>query len=100
MAAFSAMLTILCATAIAAWQVASWLRYGEWNAFPISFLINILQGDNNVTYVMQSSQKIYANRSVILDLILEIPATLALLSVAALLIVFYRWLTVTEKRNP
>jgi hypothetical protein len=98
-ALFAGALTILCAAMIVGWQVTFWIQNGEWNAYPISSVINGLHSDGNTTYITASLKKVESGSSIkqaMTDWLLEIPAIVPLLIVASLLLVFYLKLSAIE----
>jgi hypothetical protein len=84
---FSAAWTMVCAVFVIGLQIASWLKNGVWDAYPIS------------TYVMASSDELI-NNQVLANWLLRIPAIVPLLVGAALLVAFYMLITVIEKKYP
>jgi hypothetical protein len=99
-AVLAAALTILCAVMIVGWQVTSWIQNGEWNSYPVSSVISSLQRDQNNTYVTASLKKVETGSpfwEAVADWLLDIPAIVPLLIVAALLLAFYLKLSAIEK---
>ena len=93
---FSAAWTILCAVFLTVGQIASWLKNGVWDAYPISAVINRLKAGEVATYMLASSNSELMNS----NWLLRIPAIVPLLVGAALLVAFYMLITVIEKRYP
>ena len=94
-ALLSAVWTILCAALIIGLQVFS----GEWNAYRLSSVIESLKRDQNSVYVTASSNKSETEWT-IADWLLELPAIVPLLIIAALLLAFYLRLAVLAKEAP
>jgi hypothetical protein len=102
-ALLAAAWTILCAVLIVGWQVTSWIQNGEWEAYRVSSVIISLKNDRNYKYVTASLDKIETDstiQQVLADWLLDIPAIVPLLIVAALLLAFYLKLSAIEKRAP
>ena len=100
---FSAAWTILCAVFLTVGQIASWLKNGVWDAYPISAVINRLKTSEAATYVMASSERLDAeliNDQALTNWLLRIPAIAPLLIASALLISFYMLIAVIEKKYP
>jgi hypothetical protein len=100
---FSAALTIMCSVFLTGGQMASWLKNGVWDAYPISAVINRLKTGESATYMMASSDILDAeliNNQVITNWLLRIPAIAPLLIASALLIAFYMLITVIENKYP
>jgi hypothetical protein len=91
---------MMCAVFLTGWQIASWLKNGKWDAYPISAVINRLKAGEVATYVLASSDSELMNNEVLANWLLRIPAVVPLLVGAALLVAFYMLITVIEKRFP
>ena len=95
-ALLSAGWTILCAVMIIGWQVSS----GVEDSSRLSSIVKILKSDQKSTYVTANSTEYtgaLTTNQVMIDWLLQIPALVPLVIVAALLLLFYRRLAVIEK---
>jgi len=96
-ALFANVLTIFCAILIVGWQIIVFLREGNWQALPLSFVFNS-DGRNDV-YSTASIAKIERGHLVNLaDALLQAPVIMPLLLAAVLLTAFYSWLSNIERR--
>ena len=83
---------ILCAALLAGW----WVWSGD--AYPVSSIVQLLSPDR--TYVTASfSETEWTLKEALIDWLLDVPAIVPLLMAAALLVIFYRWLSVIDKRE-
>jgi hypothetical protein len=84
--------TILCAALLAGWSAWS----GD--PYPVSSMVQLLSSDR--TYVTASfNETAWTLKEALVDWLLDVPAIVPLLTAAALLVIFYRWLTVIDKRE-
>ena len=81
--------TILWAALLAGW----WVWSGD--AYPVSSIVQLLSPDR--TYVTASFSGTL--KEALIDWLLDVPAIVPLLMAAALLVMFYRWLAVIDKRE-
>jgi hypothetical protein len=87
-ALISFLWTLFCAVLLLGWQVAIWFREGIWHSYTVAALV---KADPEVTYTTSS----YTAQTTI-EKLLEIPAIIPLLIVAALLRAFYGWVAALE----
>jgi hypothetical protein len=87
----SAAWTILCAVLLVGW----WASSGS--AYRVSSAIQLLGPDG--TDVTGTSETEWTLKETLIDWLLGLPVIAPLLIVAALLVVFYRWLVAIEKRE-
>jgi hypothetical protein len=95
-ALLSAVWTILCGAVIIGWQVF----FGGTDAYRLSSIVEHLKSNDADIYVTASfnTSAELTIKQAIAQRVLEIPAFVPLLLGAALLLIFYRWLAVIEKK--
>jgi hypothetical protein len=91
-ALISAGWTFLCAALLAGW----WAWSGD--AYPVSSIVQLLSPDR--TYVTAGfGETDWTLKEAVIDWLLAVPAIVPLLVALALLVIFYRWLAVIDKRE-
>ena len=91
--------TILCAFLIVDLQMIVFLREGSWHTLPLSFVFSTLEYSRGEIYSTASIDKIgKSHLTNLTDALLQIPVIVPLVLGAALLTVFYLWLSNAEKR--
>jgi hypothetical protein len=91
--------TVFCAALIVGWQMIVFLREGSWHALTLSSVFNTLESSSGEVYSTASIDKIKSSHPANLaDALLQVPVIVPLLLGAALLTVFYLWLSDTERR--
>ena len=89
--------TIFCAVLIVGWQIIISLRDGSWRALPLSLVFNA--SEHNRIEVTGGIDKSGRNLAIdFIDALLQVPIITPLLLAAALLTVFYLWLSDIERR--
>ena len=93
-ALFSAVWTVLCTATLIGWQAFS----GVTDAYRLSSIVDRLKSNDNGVYSTASlnTSAGLTIKQQIADWLLEIPAIVPLLVVAAMLLAFHRWLAVIE----
>lgn len=96
----SAIGTVVLAGLILGWQVTSWIRTDEWNAFPISHALSLAHLERPAIYVTASvtDRPSAFDIQTIYDWLLDLPASGLLLAVAAVLLGFSMIGASIEKR--
>jgi hypothetical protein len=96
---FSGILTVSCAVAVFAEQLASWVKTGVWDAKTLSSVLERLSPSQTDTYVTASVAKPTILQTVA-DFALEVPAVALLLFVAVLHYGLYLYLASLNRHGP
>jgi hypothetical protein len=92
--------TIFYAILIVGWQITIFFREGSWPTLPLSSIFNIVGTDRGAILTPASTEKFQtSNLENLVEVLLRVPAIVALLLAAALLAAFYAWLMHAEKRH-
>ena len=84
---------------IVSWQISNFVRESDWPAVSIKFVLKELGSNRAAIYETAATRGIGGSR-MSFDKLLELPAIVPLLFVAALLTAFYLWLSHIEKQYP
>jgi hypothetical protein len=96
-ALLSAVWTILCAALLAG---SSIIHTGAVAAYRVSSVVQLLKGSSPEVFVTASVSKTeWTPGQALTSWLLELPAIVPLLLMAALLVFFYRWLVAIEKQE-
>jgi hypothetical protein len=92
-ALLSAVWTIVCAALLA------WISSGAAETYRVSSVARFLKSTANSFALASVPNEATADTHALADWLLDLPATVPLLIVAALLLVLYRWLAMIERRE-
>jgi hypothetical protein len=83
------------------WQVTDWIKDSIWNPYPLSSLVESLNGNQNTTYVTASvdTSTVATLKRAAVEWLLEVPTIVPLLVVIALHLALYLYLAALEKKE-
>ena len=91
--------TISYVILIVGWQISGFVRESDWPAMSVKFVLKELGSSRTAIYETAATRGI-GGSYMSFDKLLELPAIVPLLLVAALLTAFYLWLSHIEKQYP